>query len=146
MFRLQRTSPTICPLSRVSACFVRRQVAVSQPHVEQLFATQANLELRVARSLSFGRWLWRGVNFSELWATEAFSGCHRPGESGSGGGKCFDLAGPSVPQGGTALGNGRGVWVPWETEAANASPECLRVSGRRGLVEQISALFRSCMI
>lgn len=117
------------PLPRVPARFASRQVAVSQPHVERLFAAQANLELRIARSLSLGRWLWRGINFSELWAAaESGDGLGPAGVSGTGRGGTFGLVGPPESRGELAHGRGKGVWVPWETEAANASPECLKVS------------------
>lgn len=117
------------PPSPLCTSFSRRQVAVSQPHVEQLFAAQANLELRIARSLSLGRWLWRGVNFSELWATAKVEGGLWPeaGDDGGGGGGKVGLGRPPVPRGGLQDGGGRGVWVPWEMEAANSSPERLKV-------------------
>lgn len=48
------------------------------------------------------------------------------GASGSTG-----LGGSPEPRGGSQDGSGRGVWVPWETEAANSSPERLKVRARR---------------
>eukprot|EP00903_Cladosiphon_okamuranus_P016054 g14821.t2 len=97
-------------------------VAVSQPHVEQLFAAQAILELRKTRSLSLGRWLWRGNNLSELWAAAKFGGGVAPVATENG------LTGaPREPRGRTqGGGDGKKVWAPWEVEAANASPEPLK--------------------
>lgn len=107
-------------------------MAVSQPHVEQLFAAQANLELRIARSLSIGRWLWRGNNSSELWAAAKFRGGVGPAASDNGGLGSNGLAGSPEPRGGTLGGDGKGVWVPWETEAANVSPEHLKARAVEG--------------
>ncbi len=132
-------------LHRPRACFcspsrgwtkkpTNQQVAVSQPHVERLFAAQANLELRISRSLSLGRWLWRGVNFSgaaaaagaATAATSGGGGGLGPGAGGSGG--VDGVGGETLKLDLASTGVGRGVMVPWETEAANASPECLKVS------------------
>ncbi|CAM9300985.1 unnamed protein product [Ectocarpus sp. 12 AP-2014] len=118
----------------------RSTVAVSQPHVERLFAAQSNLELRVARSLSLGRWLWRGVNFSAAYAAAVAaaptaaagnsSGFDGAGVTGDGGGFTSAgiplLDGSRVDGAGGGGGGGGGIWVPWESEAANASPDRLK--------------------
>lgn len=121
-----------------------QQVAVSQPHVERLFAAQSNLELRVARSLSLGRWLWRGVNFSAVYAAAVAAapaaaagnsaGIDGAGVTGDGGGFTsagIPLLGGSRVDGAGGGGGGGGIWVPWEAEAANASPERLKVRPTR---------------
>ncbi|CAB1116935.1 unnamed protein product [Ectocarpus sp. CCAP 1310/34] len=128
-------------ISNINHRLQRSTVAVSQPHVERLFAAQSNLELRVARSLSLGRWLWRGVNFSAAYAAAAAAaaaaapgnsaGIDGGGVTGDGGG--FTSAGillcggSRVDGAGGGGGGGGGIWVPWEAEAANASPERLKV-------------------
>ncbi|CAN0012370.1 unnamed protein product [Scytosiphon promiscuus] len=99
----------------------RSTVAVSQPHVERLFAAQSNLELRVTRSLGLGRWLWRGANFSGL-AGEGVKGA-RDDDGGAEDGRAQP---PPLPGGDFVSKGGAGVWVPWETEAANASPDNLK--------------------
>eukprot|EP00752_Nemacystus_decipiens_P003626 g3342.t2 len=119
-------------------------VAVSQPHVEQLFAAQANLELRMARSLSLGRWLWRGNNFSELWATAKVGvGLGLGLEAGGhGGGGNDGLGESSVPRGGSQDGSSRGIRVPWETEAANSSPERLKwIPGGTSVIAVVPGLY-----
>lgn len=101
------------------------------PYVERLFAAQSSLELRISRSLSLGRWLWRGVNFSEMHSAATAAAAiaaaatreddgQGAGKNGGGGGGINSGAALAPPVG--------GIWVPWETEAANASPECLKVS------------------
>ncbi|CAN0061404.1 unnamed protein product, partial [Ectocarpus fasciculatus] len=127
-------------ISNINHRLQRSTVAVSQPHVERLFAAQSNLELRVARSLSLGRWLWRGVNFSAAYAAAVAAapaaaagnsvGNDGAGVTGDGGG--FTSAGMPLLGGYRVDGVGRGcrggggIWVPWEAEAANASPERLK--------------------
>ncbi|CAM9739027.1 unnamed protein product [Ectocarpus sp. 12 AP-2014] len=127
-------------ISNVNHRLQRSTVAVSQPHVERLFAAQSNLELRVARSLSLGRWLWRGVNFSAAYAAAVAgapaaaagnsAGIDGAGVTGDGGGFTSAgiplVGGSRVDGGGGGGGGGGGIWVPWEVEAANASPERLK--------------------
>ncbi|CAM9506680.1 unnamed protein product [Ectocarpus sp. 4 AP-2014] len=127
-------------ISNINHRLQRSTVAVSQPHVERLFAAQSNLELRVARSLSLGRWLWRGVNFSSAYPAAVAAapaaaagnsvGNDGAGVTGDGGGLTSAgiplLGGSQVDGAGGGGGGGGGMWVPWEAEAANASPERLK--------------------
>ena len=107
---------------------------VGETDAQRLFDAQSCLELRLARFLSLGRWLWRGQEPS-LGRFRESSGAVVAAAEGAAmdqtetGVRGYDgSARPGRPGGPKGTSSG-GIWVPWEAEVANASPAFLKVRG-----------------
>ena len=101
---------------------------VGEPDSRRLFDAQSCLELRLARFLSLGRWLWRGQDPSAARFPESY-GAVAAAEALTTGQTETDASGYGSVRlcaGGPKDSSGR-IWVPWEAETANASPAFLKV-------------------
>lgn len=108
------------------------KTVVGETDARRLFDAQSCLELRLARFLSLGRWLWRGKEPSlgrfpeNSGSVAAAAEAASMGQTETGVRGCDGSARAGRP-GGLKGGSSGGIWVPWETEVANASPGFLKV-------------------